>query len=176
MKTANPHNQNPFGIPEGYMESIEDAVMLKLAEAELRELAPNSGFKTPQDYLSTLEPKVLAKLSPVKENTPVIRLFTKRNTIAVLAVAACLLLIVTIFNSPKQNTNLSLAQIETEDLTSFISSDAIGFTDQELVAFYQDENIEFNAESTQEDISQEELEEYVLDYIDPADLLEQYEQ
>jgi len=176
MKTVNPHNQNPFGIPPGYMEAIEDSVMLKIAEADLRELVPNSGFKMPQDYLSSIEPKVLSKLNPVKEKTPVITLFNKRNAIAALAIAACLLLIVTIFNSPTQTENVTLAQIETEDLTNFISSDAISFTDQELVAFYQDENIEFNAEPAQEDISQEDLEEYVLDYLDATDLLEQYEQ
>lgn len=175
MKKETPHKNNPYGIPKDYFKSFEDGLMAKIEEDELRKLVPESGFSLPDDYFNSVESKVLGTLK--NERGPkVVSLISRKSIIAVAAVAASLLLIVTLFNKPTANSNLSLATIETETLESFINSDAIAYSKEELINFYSDEDLEFTGTNTNQEISEEALTDYLIDYLDATDLTEQYEE
>ncbi len=174
MEHLNPLNDLPFGVPKDYFESFEDTLMARIAEEDLKAMVPNSGFVIPPQYMATLENIVMSKLD-AGSKTKVISIVRRKTVYGIVAVAACLLLIVTIFNNPKA-TNQTLADVETETLESFINSDAIAYSNYELINFYADSELEFNTTTNSEEISSEDLEEYLIDYLDSDDLLNQYEE
>lgn len=176
MNTENSNtDKNPFGIPEGYFEGFEASIEARLAEDELREIISSTGFAVPDGYFSGLDNEVMAKL--VSPETKVIPLFGRKTLYVAVSVAAALLLIVTIFNKPVDPLNqlAELDNIDTETLQSYINSDAIAFSDAELIDFVATEDIETNF-LNQEDITDEMLETYLLENLDDIDLITTYEE
>lgn len=169
LQDSNKDN-NPFGIPEGYFEGFEASIEARLAEEELREIVNTPGFTIPADYLSSVEDSVLEQLP--KPETKVISLFSRKTLYAAVGVAAAVALAITIFNKPAI-TELDFAGIDTETLEEYIASDAIAFSDADLLDFVSEEDIE-NSLLDDQDISDETIESYLLENLDDLDLITTY--
>lgn len=167
-------NENPFGIPEGYFEGFEASIEARLAEEELREIANSPGFAVPQGYFGSVEQKVMEKLDAPQ--TKVIPLFSRKTVYAAIAVAAAVVLAATIFNSPATSGDgISFENIDTQTLEEYINSDVIAYTDAELLDFVTEEELssEFLLD---EEISDESIENYLLENLDDIDLITTYEE
>ncbi|WP_435579447.1 hypothetical protein [Gilvibacter sp.] len=176
MNLENSHNNtNPYGIPEGYFEGFEASVQARIAEEELRELVTTPGFVTPDGYFETLTPKVIAQLQ--KPEPKVISLFSRRSLFAVASVAAAVVLIVSLVTNSGNTTTDTLAfdNIDTDTLEAYVNSDAIAFTDADLIDFVSEEDLESSLFSD-ESLTDESIETYLLDNLDDIDLITTYEE
>ncbi|MDC7999031.1 hypothetical protein [Gilvibacter sediminis] len=176
MNLENAHNNsNPYGIPEGYFEGFEASVQARIAEEELRELVSDSGFVAPEAYFETVEPKVSAQLN--RSAPKVISIFSRRTLYAVASVAAAVLLIVSLVNNGGGSATDTLAfdTIDTDTLEAYVNSDAIAFTDDELMDFVSEADLESSLFSD-ESLTDETIETYLLDNLDDIDLITTYEE
>lgn len=175
MKTDHSNiDNNPFGIPEGYFEGFEATIQARLAEEELREIVSSPGFSVPDGYFEQVQQQITTRLDEPK--TKVVSLFSRKTLYTAVAVAAVLLLIVTLFNQPADpNETLALEEIDTATLESYLNSDAIAFTDAELLDYISAEDLESDLLVTDE-ITDESIETYLLENIDDIELLTTYEE
>ncbi|MCL6294394.1 hypothetical protein [Jejuia spongiicola] len=167
MKKINLHNIKTSGhkTPEKYFESFDDRLFSKLRDGNELDTIKSAGFKVPNDYFETVNDKILSKLEN-KNEAKVIPLFSLKKVAYVSAIAASLVLMFNVvFNTPEKVTyeSLEIASIENylveEDFTSYEFASLL--TEDEL-----------NSEVfTNTDISEESLEDYLLDNANIEDLL-----
>ena len=140
-----------FSSPEGYFDDVENGVFEELSkEKPIKE----SGYAIPEGYLETVEENVLEKLSGESKSIKVISLkdiLLKR--VLPVAVAASLLLIIYInFN----NKTSSFESITATDIEQWIENDLITLDTYEIAEVYSDTEIE-----NQDIYAEDELEEYL---------------
>jgi len=175
VNLENEHSkQQPFGVPSDYFESFQDTLDARLAEQRLREHVKGHGFKMPEGYLDTLE--VTIPSEPLAADTKVISLFSSRTIAAVAAIAACIVLVLTVFNKDPKQEQFALEDIPTNTLETYIQSDAVQFTNDELTAYLSEEAFSLSQTNLEEEIANEALEDYILDNLDATDLYTQYEE
>ena len=175
MNLDNKNIEPNFGVPEGYFEGFEAAVQARIAEEELRALVSTAGFIAPDGYFDQLEPSIKQQL-PEKQ-TKVISLFGKRTLYAVASVAAVVVFVVNLIgngNGNNENT-LALDQVDPQLLVAYANSDAIAFTDAELMDFVSEEDLETSLFSEQQ-LSDESIETYLLENLDDIDFITTYEE
>ena len=175
MNLENEHNkQQPFGVPSGYFESFQDTLDARMAEERLREHVKDHGFAVPQGYFDNF--KVSIQKEAGKGDGKVISLFSKQTIITVAAIAARILLVLSIFkNNPKQQ-DFALEDISTYTLETYLESDAVAFTNDELTAYLDDEVLNISVDSFDGEITNDELENYFLENLESTDLYIQYEE
>ncbi|MEP2937273.1 MAG: hypothetical protein ABJM06_02685 [Gilvibacter sp.] len=174
MNLENEHNkQQPFGVPSDYFETFQDALDARLAEERLREVVKGHGFALPETYFKEFEFSSEEQLA--SNEVKVFSLFNTKTIATVAAIAACLVLVFTIFNNNPSNQEFALEDIETTTLDEYLDSDAITFTDSELTAYLNEETISLEA-TIEGDIANEALEDYILDNLDANDIYIQYEE
>ncbi|GAB5399861.1 MAG: hypothetical protein Aureis2KO_14460 [Aureisphaera sp.] len=152
-----------FKVPEDYFEKMEDRVFDAL---DIKELPEQSGFGVPEGYFDTLEDEILQKVKVAPKETKVIPIGRKRSFWYAASIAACIAFVFAFFNpwigegSTTNPEEPSLAEIEAyieEGIGSIDSYDlAQVLTDADLDAL----------ELETEYLSDESLEEYLLDNID----------
>lgn len=177
MKLENEHiKQQTYGVPEGYFESFQDALEARMSEERLKEKVTDSGFKAPEGYFDAF--KVLEVTAPAEQSAKVIPLWNRKSWMGVAAAAACLLLVFSIFNRPTEEdqTNLAFEDLSIESIESYLDSGALELTDQDLTALLSDSDIELSEASSEDQISNEVLENYLLENLDTNDLYTQYEE
>lgn len=165
--------QNPFGIPEGYFEGFEATIEARLAEEQLREIVKSPGFATPEGYFASVEPQVMRQLEAPK--TKVVSLFSRRTLYTAVSVAAAIVMIVTIFNNKPVDIEPDFAGIDTETLQTYINSDAIAFTDSDLIDLVSEDDLTADF-LNEEEITDEMIESYLLENLDDIDLITTYEE
>jgi len=175
VNIENEHNkQQPFGAPTGYFESFQDTLDARMAEERLREHVKGHGFSVPQGYFDDF--KVTVQNDILKSNGKVISLFSKQTLITVAAIAACIVLVLSIFKNDSKQQDFAIEDIPINTLESYLESDAISFTNEELTAYLDDEFLNFSTDSLESEITNEALENYVLENIESSNLYIQYEE
>ena len=53
---------NPFGVPEGYFNHLENNILAKIAEQKLKQQVSDTGFAVPPDYFAQLEEHIQGRL------------------------------------------------------------------------------------------------------------------
>ena len=128
----------------------------------------------PDGYLGTVDEKVMARLDTGE--TKVISLFSRKTVYGAIAAAAAVVLAATIFNSPATGSDsISFDNIDTQTLTEYINSDAIAFSDDDLLDFVSADQLATDLINENE-ISDESLESYLLENLDDIDLITTYEE
>jgi len=171
-----------FSIPDGYFQSIEDAVFSKLKAESFSQSNNNSSFSIPSNYFETVEDIVITKLKAesiqeensqipdnyfdsvepkvfekIHRNSNLISL--KNNVIKILipfAVAASLLLIFILKTNASKVTFDSLAN---DDIEQFIENDLISINTENIATAFPE--IELTTDFIQETISNDELLNYL---------------
>ncbi len=124
-----------------------------------------TGFSLPNNYFESIEDSILNKVSPEKETTKVISIFTKRNLMYISSIAAAILLLfnLSLFGNKPNFDSLDSATVENyiinEDITSLQIASLL--TSQELI---EDNFIDYN-------LSEEHVENYILDHVDIEDIM-----
>lgn len=167
MKKIKDIERSGFGIPEHYMEGVEDAVFARIAEEKIRSLVSNPGFTVPDGYLNSLEDKVVTK---IKDEPKVISMFSRRNLYYISGVAASIILIFGIFtftggSKDEEALDPMLVEqylidqdIDTYDLASLLTEEDIEQMDLDIM------------ESAFEDDS---LEDYLLENVNLEEIIDQ---
>lgn len=160
-----------FKTPENYFENFETELFIRLEEERFPK---SSGFEVPTGYFDSLEEIVLQKVNkkenPVYDKSKVISFFPKRYYAYTTAIAACLLVAVTLFNSQQDVSNIDTIQIglidkyieegnlnlDLYELTSYLDADDIEIVDFDNQYFSQNTLEDYLLENTEEEILIEE--------------------
>ncbi len=158
------HN-NGFNTPKDYFEDFEERLFSKLNEENLPKEA---GFTTPKGYFEQLDSTILKNVNSTIKQTKVISIFSKRTLAYAAAIAACAVLIFSLVNSNNSLNNID--NIEISSIESYIEEGNLTIDSYDIASFLQDEDL--NSITSESDfISEEILEDYLLENIDDSSIL-----
>ena len=161
----NNKNIHGLGIPEGYFEVFENNLFIKILEEELPK---ENGFSVPEGYLNEVENKIISQLNTSKKEVKVVHLFTKKTILYAASIAAVAILIFSIFKPNNPITTLN--DFDITSVESYIENEYIELNSYDLSSLLTDEDIE-NISFNSELISEEQLEEYLLDNLSNTSIL-----
>lgn len=162
MKTNKLHTikNTGFKVPESYFSSLEDAVCSDLM---LNEIAPNSGYKVPDNYFGSIEDKITAAIKPQNE-VKVIKLFTPKKIWYASAVAASILLMLTIF----MDKNITVDSIETASIENYIINEDLDLN--EFASLFSEDELT-NVKLISDGYNSQMLEDYVFNNLEIEDII-----
>ncbi|MFD1163559.1 MULTISPECIES: hypothetical protein [Hwangdonia] len=167
MKNKNLHNikSSGFKTPDNYFESFDDELLAKLKTSNKLDGIKTTGFKVPNDYFETIDDTILNAVKNQRD-TKVISLFTWKKVAYASAVAASIILMFNlVFNTSEE---LTFDSLETASIENYLAEE--DFTSYELATLLTEE--ELNSEAfTNTNITEDSLEDYLLDNADIEDLL-----
>ena len=152
-----------FGVPEGYFDSFEDRLELKLMEEALPK---SNGFAVPEGYFNSLDETMVSAIQ--QEEPKVISIIRRKSVYYVAAIAASLLLIITLTTNNNLPENLS--DVPLTDLESYFEEYDSEYDTYDILALMsEDELSELTLDS--ESISEESLEDYLFENIEETSSL-----
>ncbi|PVW14705.1 hypothetical protein [Marixanthomonas spongiae] len=157
-----------FKVPESYFETFEEKLFTKIAEEQL----PNqSGFSVPPGYFDGLEDTLAQHPDIAPKHTKVRSLFAKSNLKYAVAVAAAVVLAVVLLN--KNNaTVLDMNSVDYLAIENYINEGELDFDLYDVSNLLSENNSETLNYGT-ENISEENLESYLLETVDESILLDE---
>ena len=159
MRETRLPDKEGFTTPEGYFDSLEDSVLIKLG----KETPQVTTSDLPEGYFETFEDRVFARLE--KEDKPVepkvISLNERFKKVLVpLAVAASLVVVVLIgYNNGGQTPVTDVANAEVD---KWIEDDLINLDSYEIAEVFSDVDLAINETSSEDDA--------LLDYLNGTDV------
>lgn len=166
MKKDKLHNikSSGFKTPDNYFENFEDKLFERLSYTNEISGIESAGFKVPTDYFDSVENKVFSNIDT--NETPVVKLKTRKSLYYISGIAASLIVLVAIFIGKGTTEELSVEMVETyleeSDLDSY-----------ELAELLSDADLlEDDFTITVVPYEEENLESYLLDNIDVEGFLE----
>jgi len=160
----NKHKNNGLELPENYFENFEERLFSKISE----DIIPKkTGFSIPEDYFNTLESNVINQIRIADKEVKVISIISKKTILYAASIAAVAILVFSIFsNKPTITINdLDIASIE-----NYIEYGNIDLNTYELTSLLNDNDFE-DLTAENEFISEEQLENYLLENIDDTSIL-----
>jgi hypothetical protein len=153
--------QSGFKVPKNYFESFDD---LLLNELKLKEACKNHGFKVPNNYFNSVENNILNSIKET-EKPKVIKLITWQKLSYIAAVAASLIIM---FNVIVDKGTFDMNKIETASIENYILNEELDTND--MATLFKEVDIS-SMSLTNNNISSETLETYVLDNLEIDELL-----
>lgn len=151
-----------FKVPANYFNELEETI---IRNSKLKKAADSSGFNTPDNYFENFEDKIL---ETVTTEPKVIALFSTRNLVYISSIAAAIVILISVFNRPRDSFNLEA--IETASIENYLFEE--GLATSEIASLFSEENIT-NLEINEQAISTSSLETYLLNNADIEDIIEQ---
>ncbi len=166
MKNDKLHNikSTGFKTPDQYFDSFEDKLFERLDQEKQIQGVDESGFKVPEGYFDTLDDQIIAKVKT--EETPVIKLSSRKTLYYVAGIAASLILMIAVFIN-SSNDEISVEMVE----TYFQESDLDSYELAELLMDAEILEEDFTIIETEFD--EENLESYLLENTDIESILQQ---
>tara|TARA_R110002124_G_scaffold5301_1_gene33147 strand:+ start:154435 stop:154935 length:501 start_codon:yes stop_codon:yes gene_type:complete len=155
-----------FTTPKDYFESFDARLLQRLSEENMPK---ESGFKVPPKYFESFEGRLLKRIDNLEETAKVRPLFGKRTMIYAAAIAACAVMIFSVFNFQK-NSNTDINELQLSNIESYIEDGNLDFSALDIVAFIDDDQLSsFSFDDAF--LSEENIEEYLLENLDSTSLL-----
>ncbi|RMA64659.1 hypothetical protein [Ulvibacter antarcticus] len=159
-------NIHGFKVPDSYFESFEERLLKRLASKKL----PNeTGFKVPDDYFINLEDKVMARYKASEETQKVIPLFRRKNLAYISAVAASIIIILSVVLTNSDAT-ATFSSIDPNSIEMYIIDGNLELDSDEVMALLSNESIN-ELENAEAYFSEENIENYLLDSLDDTNIL-----
>lgn len=157
-------NTDGFNAPQNYFEDFEERLFLKISEDVIPK---NSGFTTPPQYFNDVETSILKQIEVVETPSKgkVITLITKRTLFYAATIAACAILVFTLY-TPK-STAYSLDDIQISSIESFIEEENVSINAYEITSMLNEDELNIDDEL----FSEESLEEYLFENLENTTLL-----
>ena len=157
MNSNNLHNikRTGFKAPDAYFESFDEMLLNQLKVDDHLKRKNDAGFKVPNRYFESFDATVLKELQ--KEEPKVISLSLWKKVAFVSGIAACLAILLTVFNT---NEDVTFESLETASIENYIYEENMNTYDIASLLNEDDLVIE-NFVTTP--ISDESLESYLLD-------------
>ena len=156
--------KNPFKVPDGYFEKLEHEVMHSVIDQSFER------SEIPENYFSTLQDKVIARIEEDQRKTKVIPLFN-RKWLSIAAVFIFLLCVTYIINtnlSIENNSEAYALDIEVDEALDYLlENENLYLSDLVSLEYLTDEDVV--GEEDFEDINEEDLEDF-FNELDPEDL------
>jgi hypothetical protein len=157
-------NRSGLNLPEGYFDTFEDRMMLKIMEESLPK---TSGFKTPDGYFGQVEDRVMSRVSE-SGKAKVIPLFRNKTVLFISGIAASLVLIISLVNV--LGSDISIEDLSATTVETYINEGGMDIDSYDVMALLEEEDIN-NLTITSEVLSEESLENYLIENIDENTLL-----
>ncbi|MBT0608156.1 hypothetical protein [Aequorivita echinoideorum] len=159
-ETINPK----FKTPEGYFENFEESIFLRIAEEKFPK---QTGFTVPKNYFESFDDRILNRATHKKPK--VLPLFKKQYLGYVAAIAACTVLLISIFNK-QEISSADFNSIDSASISSYIEDGNLDVDIEDVMAILDTD--ELGSLDFQDEIfSQENLEEYLIQRIDDNDFI-----
>lgn len=158
-------HKNGFKSPENYFEDFEDRLFNKLSEDKLPK---ESGFKVPEGYFDQLDQSLILNAKNSEKKTKVIPLLSWKTLSYAVAIAACAIIIFSIV--PSNNSIQSIDTINVTSIENYIEDGNLIIDYTDLASLLEEEDFKSNS-SESNLLSEESIEEYLLDYIDDSSIL-----
>jgi len=155
-----------FKTPQNYFEDFEAQLFGKIEEDNLPKTA---GFKVPENYFENLEDRVLKQIKTSEKPAKVIPLFPKKY-FGYAAIAACLVIGFTIFDTQTENVTLDALQLATID--NYIEEGNLNLDLYDITTFINDEDI-LNVNLEEQQFSEATLKNYLLENLDEEILIDE---
>ncbi|WP_310994130.1 hypothetical protein [Aequorivita marina] len=165
MKQKNniPH----YKVPEDYFKDFEEQLFSKVLEEKLPKI---NGFSVPKGYFEAYEERILDAVTVSEKPTKTISLFPKKYFSYAAAIAACMIIGLSIFNTATERQNLDTLQWSAVD--TYIEEGNLNLDLYELTTMLEYSDISGVGNENWE-ISQDDLEEYLFEDIDSEPLIEE---
>lgn len=150
-----------FKVPKDYFETFEDSLFSKLENSNSNN---KTGFSVPDNYFENVEDAILNKIE-AEDSIPVISLFNKKTLLFVASIAACIVLVFSIF----KNNDVSVNDIATTEIENYLETNQI-ISETELLSLLDNEDINQLIKETNT-IANQQIEDYLLDNLDDTSLL-----
>lgn len=151
-------HKHGFKVPDNYFDNFEAQLFDKM---QTEALPKDSGFRAPEGYFESLDDIIVEKLFTSEKRPKVIRLNSKRTVAYVIAIAACLALIITVALQNKslvqQLDSLKMASIE-----NYIDEGYMDLQSYEVMALLNDDDLT-NMNLENDIFSEESLETYLME-------------
>lgn len=162
----NKHTKTGFDTPQGYFDSFEDRLMLRMMEEQLPK---STGFSVPADYFKNLEENLIAKTSRGTSGR-VVHLNSRKTMLYIAASAACFVLILSLFQSIGDANVTNLDDVPYTSIEQYIDDGNLDLDTYDVLAILNDQEIS-DLTRTAEMFSEETLENYLIDTLDETSLL-----
>lgn len=157
MKTKK--HTHGFKVPEAYFRNF-DADLFATLEAE--RFPETSGFVTPEDYFQKIDSRVMDAVKASEKEPKVISLWKRKSLVYAAAIAASVVLIVSIF----MNTDATgFNSLQDSTVSTYIEDGNLDFSTFDVVALLDDVDIT-NLELPSTQFTDEKIEDYLLEDID----------
>lgn len=155
-----------FKTPDNYFEEFEDRLFDKMNKSSL---PGHHGFKTPKNYFEGLEDSILRRIQEEDKDAGVVPLFGWKTVTYAASIAACAILIFTIFNNTPSSNKL-LDKLEFASIEEYFEDSSTEINANDVIALLNNEEL---AEMTFDSdyFSDENIEEYLLENLDDTTLL-----
>ncbi len=165
MKKELPHIKSPgFKVPKNYFETLEEQILDKIA---LQEVASGENpFQVPAGYFESNAEKAFAKAIQSDKTVKVIPLHKKKFVRYAAAVAAVVLIAVSIFQFQDLNQN---SADESFTFSTLIESDFIDLSLIDFEYLLTDEMLD--NEMILSSLNKDEIEDYLMNELDDTYLL-----
>ena len=150
-----------FKVPKDYFETFEDSLFSKLEDSNSKN---KTGFSVPDNYFENVEDAILNKIE-AEDSIPVISLFNKKTLLFVASIAACIVLVFSIF----KNNDVSVNDIATTEIENYLETNQT-ISETELLSLLDNEDINQLIKETNT-IANQQIEDYLLDNLDDTSLL-----
>jgi hypothetical protein len=156
---GNTNNKNRFGVPQGYFDTFEKRLELRLMEEQLPK---KTGFLAPDNYFNDLDERLL--LNSTSKNSPKIRWLgtSSRWWVAAAAVAIVFFMVYSPWNS---NELPLLSELSPETIELYIDNGGLDYETHEIMALMTDEQLDTLDMEEQWGLN-EQLEDYLLERIE----------
>ena len=150
-----------FKVPKDYFETFDDSLFSKLEDSNSNN---KTGFAVPDNYFENVEDAILNKIE-AEDSIPVISLFNKKTLLFVASIAACIVLVFSIF----KNNDVSVNDIATTEIENYLETNQT-ISETELLSLLNNEDINQLIKETNT-IANQQIEDYLLDNLNDTSLL-----
>ncbi len=155
-----------FTTPKDYFESFEERLFERLSEGKLPE---ETGFAVPEDYFDTFEDRLMDRIEKEDRKIKVIPLFGKRTLMYAAAIAACAVVVFSVFDFGNKS-DVNIQDLHFSSIESYIEDGNLELETYEVLALLGDEELD-KISLEHEFLSEENIEEYLLENLDNNTLL-----
>jgi hypothetical protein len=152
-------HKHGFKVPDNYFDNFEARLFDKI---NLESLPKDSGFRVPEGYFERFDDRMVQKLFGSENRPKVIRLNSKRTLTYVLAIAACLALIVSVALQ-KESLVQQLDSLKITSIENYINEGYMDLESYEVMALLNDDDL-VNMNIENDIFSEESLETYLMDH------------
>lgn len=158
-------HKHGYKVPENYFQDMEESLFSKMAEEQL---PANTGFDTPDGYFDKLEDRIMQNLQQSKPEPRVISIFSNKQYVYGMSIAASVVLLLALFFNDSNKVK-SIDDLQISSIESYLE-ESMDWDSYDIAALAEEGDFT-NATFENEILTDESLEDYLLDNLDESTLL-----